>query len=93
MHDRSMFGREHHDRDRGVGGIFFPFGAGRLILPLLLIGAGAWLLSGRGRGPRSGTGPSGQPGNQVSPPAAPAPAEPATGDDADPPVTGETRRL
>ena len=50
------------------GALFFPFGASRLILPLLLIGSGAWLLTRR----RGGWGGSAYP-PQGSPPAPPAP--------------------
>ena len=69
------------------GALFFPFGGSRLLLPLLLIGSGAWLLTRRRGGLR---------GPACAPPQGPLPAPPAEPErrsDPEHPVTGETRRL
>lgn len=75
---------------RGHG--FWPFDGLRWIVPLLLIGGGAWLLSRRQQGPGNWSGPSGTPGNpagsQSIPVTEPRPTDPET-----PPSTGETRML
>jgi len=70
----------------------FPFLDPRLIVPLLLIGLGAWLLSGGRRGPGNWGGPGPQ---QIAAPPAPAatPVEPESDDDREPPSTGQTQRL
>ena len=85
-HGRDM-GRRHELFD-------FHFGGLGLLLPLLLIGTGAWLLSGR-RGPGNWGGPTGphagQPGTSAKPAA--TVDEPQAVDHPAPPVTGETRRL
>ncbi|HEX6290906.1 MAG TPA: hypothetical protein VFZ66_17105 [Herpetosiphonaceae bacterium] len=59
--DARGHGREWHGfgERRHFAPFFFPFGGLRLIVPLLLIGAGLWLLSGRRRGPRHWGGPGG----------------------------------
>ena len=87
----------HHGRGPGTswswGVPFFPFGGTRLLLPLLLIGLGAWLISGGRRGPDGPSGRShrgeGEPFH--GPPGPPPGTEPRT--PPDPPATGETRRL
>ncbi len=72
---------------------FFPLLDPRLILPLLLIGLGAWLLSGGRRGPGNWGGRPGP--QQIAAPPAPAatPVEPKSDDDREPPSTGQTQRL
>ena len=85
----------HTTRERG--GAFFPFAGSRLIVPLLLIGAGAWLLArprhgGGGSGGPAERGPySSQPGTDPTPFTPAAGLEP--GSTPEPPATGETRRL
>ena len=84
-------GRDMGRRHEGFG---FHFGGLGLLLPLVLIGTGAWLLSGR-RGPGNWGGPTGphagQPGTSAKPAA--TVDEPQAVDHPAPPVTGETRRL
>ena len=78
----------------GLGGLFFPFAGSRLLGALLLIGAGAWLLAGRTRGPGGWNGPSGpQAGQPASTPNGAFPAEPRPRDDWEQPSTGGTRYL
>jgi hypothetical protein len=95
-HDRHTFGPRRHD---GFG----PLAAFRLLVPLALIGAGLWLLSGR-RGPGNWSGPGGQQASYSAPPAPPAgqqssytaPPAPPAGQQpnvSDPPATGQTRIL
>lgn len=74
-----------HDRRGGRSGGFFPFAQRGLLVPLLLIGAGAWLIWGRRNGPGNGGGS----GNSPRPAG---PVEPAT-TPYDRAETGETRRL
>jgi|GEM_PF-5035374 len=89
--DRFGYGHRHR------GGPFFPFAGLRLLLPLLLIGAGAWLFFRGRQGPGGWSGPSGmggqpnQPGTPPPPPAQPTSA-PSTATPT-PPATGETRHF
>jgi hypothetical protein len=76
-------------------------------VPLALIGAGLWLLSGRRRGPGQWSGPVGTQSSHTGPSAAPAPpagqqssytepSAPPVGQQpspTDPPATGDTRIL
>ncbi len=72
---------------------FFPFFGFRLALPLLLMAAGLWFLSGRRRPGGSG-GPGGQHPQQQPPYTPPAPPASQTPEaQHDPPATGETQRL
>ena len=96
------YGRGHGEmRDgwRGMprrhAGFGFHFGGLGLLLPLVLIGTGAWLLLGRRRGPGNWGGPVGPQAGQPGTPATPAatPTEPQSGDYPAPPTTGDTRRL
>lgn len=89
--DQPRFGRDDDDQEWRHGGMFFPFSPGRFVIPLLLMGAGAWLLSGRRR-PGGWNGPSGRRTGPYGPPATPAPHEPYS-NDPELPTTGETRRL
>ncbi len=78
---------EHGSFDRrDRGGPFFGFGGLSLLVPLLLIGTGVWLLTGRHRGPGGWGGPP-----------RPRPSEPGTLPSApnhsEPPATSETRWL
>ncbi len=91
---QGRFGFEHgHSRALSghgswlPGALFFPFGGSQLILPLLLIGSGAWLLTRR----RGGLGGPAYAPPRQSPPAPPADPEPRR--DPEPPATGETRQL
>ena len=79
---------------RGPGLFWFPFGLGRVLLPLLLIGAGAWLLMGGRRGPGSRGGTPGSQTSRLGPPPSTVPVEePPSDRDPELPSTGETRRL
>jgi hypothetical protein len=90
--DEPRFRGEENDREWGHGETFSWFNPERLVVPLLLIGAGAWLLSGRRRAPGGSTGLSGRQAVSYDPSPSPAPREPYS-NDPESPTTGETRRL
>lgn len=72
---------------REPGRAFFGFGGLSLALPLVLIGSGVWLMTGRRRGP--GGQPTLRP-NEAETPPVPTPVEPQSTGHREPPVTGET---
>lgn len=85
-----MMGRGYNDRHFG-GGWFHGFGPGKLILPLLLLGAGFWLLRGRqNRGGPGGPGAYSQ--NVPVTPANPTPDAPHQ-TPSDRPTTGDTQQI
>lgn len=91
---RGLDQNRHGGVTQGRWGWFFPFGSLRFIGPLLLIGLGAWLLSGRRFGSGGSSGPSApQPphGGPTTTVAAPVEPQPARRDE--PPATSETQRL
>ena len=91
MNPGPVFRGDHHDwhpfGPQGHGGPFGHFVGFRLLVPLALIGAGLWLLSGRRRGSGPWNGPTGPQSSYTAPPASPQPSA------SQPPATGETRIL
>lgn len=105
--DRGMIapGAEFHGHGRGGefgvfswgrhGGWWSWFAPARILVPLLLIGAGAWLLSGRRRGPGSGGGTAFPQGSDRMPPpnVGASPTGPQSPSSPQPSATDETRLL
>lgn len=96
----SGFERDHGHGPFGFGWQRGGFGIGGLLLPLALIGAGLWLVSGRNRGSGGSGGAGGWHGPEQqadwnTPPGNPAPPQPAPHVDPTPPgpTTGPTRML